>query len=211
MNSVYGFKNDAPNLDDDEGDQVNEAVQKYHRTLNRLKRDVERFKEETQNNIIDLRPTLIINDLLASENVIVVEALKWTAINNVYLINISVYKMWSSLSLMKSVYGFKDDEHDDGDGAIEDRETAQKDHRALNRLKHNVYELKLELERYRRESQTFTEETQTFMDETQILFKDEIRESMRDVVRIKSDVAGLNTDVAGMKRDAGRLKKIVKK
>jgi len=41
------------------------------------------FKEETQNNIIDLRSTLIINDLLASENVIVAEASKWTAINNV--------------------------------------------------------------------------------------------------------------------------------
>jgi len=41
------------------------------------------FKEETENNIIDLRSTLIINNLLASENVIVVEASKQTAINNV--------------------------------------------------------------------------------------------------------------------------------
>jgi len=34
------------------------------------------FKEETENNIIDLRSTLIINDTLTSENVIVVEASK---------------------------------------------------------------------------------------------------------------------------------------
>jgi len=34
------------------------------------------FKEETENNIIDLRSTLIINDLLASENVIVADASK---------------------------------------------------------------------------------------------------------------------------------------
>jgi len=34
---------------------------------------VEGFKEETKNNIIDLRSTLIINDILKSENVIVVE------------------------------------------------------------------------------------------------------------------------------------------
>jgi len=36
------------------------------------------FKEETQNNIIDLRSTLIINDMLMSENVIVAEASKPT-------------------------------------------------------------------------------------------------------------------------------------
>jgi len=36
MNSVYGFKDDASSLDDDEGDKVNETVQKDHRTLNRL-------------------------------------------------------------------------------------------------------------------------------------------------------------------------------
>jgi len=54
---------------------------------------------------------------------------------------------------MNSVYGFRE-EDDDGDDAI-NRETVQKDHRALNRLKRNVDELKLELERYRRESQTF--------------------------------------------------------
>jgi len=51
--------------------------------------------------------------------------------------------MWSHR--VNSVYGFKDG---DGDDAI-DRETAQKDHRALNRLKRNVDELKLELEIYR--------------------------------------------------------------
>jgi len=69
MNSVDGFK-------DDEGDEVDETVQKVHKALNRLKRDVGEFKEETQNNIIDLRSTLIINHILKSENVIVAEASK---------------------------------------------------------------------------------------------------------------------------------------
>jgi len=41
------------------------------------------FKEETQNNIIDLRSTLIINDMLMSENVIVAEASKPTGITHV--------------------------------------------------------------------------------------------------------------------------------
>jgi len=82
VNSDYGFKDDASSLDD-EGGEVDETVQKDHSTLNRLKREVGEFKEETQNNTIDLRSTLIINDLLASENVIVVEASKWSAINNV--------------------------------------------------------------------------------------------------------------------------------
>jgi len=71
MNSVYGFKDDEY---DDEGDEVNETVQKDHKALNRLKRDVGEFKEETQNNIIDLRSMLIINDTLMSEKVIVAEA-----------------------------------------------------------------------------------------------------------------------------------------
>jgi len=71
MNSVYGFKDDEY---DDEGEKVDETVQKDHKALNRLKRDVGGFKEETQNNIIDLRSTLIINNILKSENVIVVEA-----------------------------------------------------------------------------------------------------------------------------------------
>jgi len=69
MNSVYGFK-------DDEDGGVDETVQKYHKILNRLKRDVGEFKEEIQNNIIDLRSTLIINDILKSENVIVAEESK---------------------------------------------------------------------------------------------------------------------------------------
>jgi len=84
MNSVYGFKDDESQYDDDDDDGINrETAQKDHRTLNRLKREVGEYKEETQNNIIDLRSTLIINDLLASENLIVVEVSKWTAINNV--------------------------------------------------------------------------------------------------------------------------------
>jgi len=81
VDSVYGFKSDTSSLyDKDEG--VDETLQKDHRTLNRLKRDVEGFKEETENNIIDIRSTLIINNLLASENIIVVEVSKWIAINN---------------------------------------------------------------------------------------------------------------------------------
>jgi len=83
MNSVYGFKDVIEVGGDDEDGEVDETVQQDHKALNRLKRDVEEFKEETQNNIIDLRSTLIINDLLASENVIVVEVSKWTAINHV--------------------------------------------------------------------------------------------------------------------------------
>jgi len=75
MNSVYGFKDDALSLDDEDG-EADETAQKDHRTLNRLKREVGEFKGETQNNIIDLRLTLIINDTLMSENVIVVEASK---------------------------------------------------------------------------------------------------------------------------------------
>jgi len=71
-NSVYGFKDDASSLDDEDGG-VDETAQKDHRNLNRLKRDVGEFKEETENNIIDLRSTLIINDMLMSENVIVAE------------------------------------------------------------------------------------------------------------------------------------------
>jgi len=73
MNSVDGFKDDE--YDDEEGG-VDETVQKDHKALNRLKRDVGEFKEKTQNNIIDLRSTLIINDILKSENVIVAEASK---------------------------------------------------------------------------------------------------------------------------------------
>jgi len=72
MNSVYGFKDDASSLDDEEG-EVGETVLKDHKALNRLKRDVGEFKEEPENNIIDLRSTLIINDMLISENVIVAE------------------------------------------------------------------------------------------------------------------------------------------
>jgi len=95
---------------------------------------------------------------------------------------------------MNSVYGFKDDEYDDGDGAIEDLEKGIK---GFNKLRKEVEKLKVdtkgntelardiarlisevqllkvlqnnlgsELERYGRESQTFKEETQTFMDET---------------------------------------------
>jgi len=84
-NSVYGFKDDASSLDDEDGEVDDEAsrAQKDHRALNRLKREVGEFEEETQNNIIDLRSTLIINDLLPSENVIVAEASKWTPLNNV--------------------------------------------------------------------------------------------------------------------------------
>jgi len=59
MNLVYGFKDDASSLDDEDG-EVGETVQKYHRTLNRLKREVGEFKEETQNNIIDLRSTIYV-------------------------------------------------------------------------------------------------------------------------------------------------------
>jgi len=70
MNSVYGFKDDEY---DDEGGEVDEMVQKDHEALNRFKRVVGEFKEETQINIIDLRSTLIINDTLKSENVIVAE------------------------------------------------------------------------------------------------------------------------------------------
>jgi len=81
VNSVYRLKDDTISLDV-KYDKLDETVQKDHRTLNRLKREVGEFKEETENNIIDLRSTLIINNLLASENVIVVEASKWTAINN---------------------------------------------------------------------------------------------------------------------------------
>jgi len=73
MNSVYGLKEVEY---DDEGDEVDKTVQKDHNTLNRLKRDVGELKEETQNNIIELRSTLIINDILKSENVIVAEASK---------------------------------------------------------------------------------------------------------------------------------------
>jgi len=64
MNSVYGLKDDE--YDDKEG-EVDETVQKDHKTLNRLKRDVGEFKEKTQNNIINLRSTLIINDILKGE------------------------------------------------------------------------------------------------------------------------------------------------
>jgi len=84
-NSVYGFKDDASTsslLDYGEGKVSDETAQKDHRTLNRLKRDVDGFKGETKNDITDLRSTLIIHDLLASENVIVVEASNWTRINN---------------------------------------------------------------------------------------------------------------------------------
>jgi len=80
MTSVYGFKDDALILDDEDG-EVDETVQKYHRTLNRLKRDMGEFKEETKINIIDLRSTLIINDMLMSENVIVAEVSRQTGIN----------------------------------------------------------------------------------------------------------------------------------
>jgi len=71
MNSVYGFKDHDY---DDEDRKVDDTVQKHHRALNRLKRDVGEFKGETQNDIIDLRSTHIINDILKSENVIVAEA-----------------------------------------------------------------------------------------------------------------------------------------
>jgi len=67
MNSVYGFKDDEY---DDEDRKVDETVQKDHKALNRLKCDVGKFKEETQNNIIELRSTLMINDILKSESVI---------------------------------------------------------------------------------------------------------------------------------------------
>jgi len=77
MNSVYGFKND-------EKGEVDKTVQK-DKVLNRLKRDVGEFKEETKNNIIDLRSTLVINDILKSENVIVVEASKPTGISYIAL------------------------------------------------------------------------------------------------------------------------------
>jgi len=77
MNSVYGFKDDEY---DDEWEEFDETAQKDHKALNRLKRDVGKFKEETQNNVIDLRSTLIINDMLMSENVIVAEASKPTEI-----------------------------------------------------------------------------------------------------------------------------------
>jgi len=84
MNSVYGFKDDEY---DDEEWEVDETEQKDHKTLNRLKRDVGQLKEETQNNIIDLRSTLIINDMLMSENVIVVEASNPIQIIIAHLIN----------------------------------------------------------------------------------------------------------------------------
>jgi len=70
MNSVYRSKDDEY---DDEDGEVDERVQTDNRALNRLKCDVGEFKEETQNNIIDLRSTLIINAILKSENVIVAE------------------------------------------------------------------------------------------------------------------------------------------
>jgi len=54
MNSVYGFKDDEY---DDESEEVDETGQKDHKALNRLKRIVGKFKEETQ-NYIDLRSTL---------------------------------------------------------------------------------------------------------------------------------------------------------
>jgi len=49
MKSFYGFKDDVLCLDDEEGKVGDEAspVQKDHRTLNRLKREVWEFKEET--------------------------------------------------------------------------------------------------------------------------------------------------------------------
>jgi len=110
----------------------------------------------------------------------------------------------SNLSLINSIYGFKDD--DDYDD-----ETAKKGIKGFSKLKREVNDLKFELgvfkdeireiERYRREYQTFKEEAQTF--------KDEARESIRDVVRLKSDVAGLNADILGIKRDVGGLKKLV--
>jgi len=49
--------------------------------------------------------------------------------------------MWSSLSLMNSVYGFKDDalSLEDGEGKVSDEDSLiQKDHRTLNRLKREV-------------------------------------------------------------------------
>jgi len=95
MNSVYGFKDDEY---DDEGDEVDETVQKYHKALNRLKRDVGEFKEETQINIIDLRSTLIIDDMLMSEDIIVVEASKPTGI--LYIapgINIALFDVFDKI------------------------------------------------------------------------------------------------------------------
>jgi len=79
VNSVYGFE-DA--LEEDDDGEVEETVQKDHRTLNRLKHDVDAFMEKTENNIIDLRSMLIINNALISENAIVVEASAWTSLNN---------------------------------------------------------------------------------------------------------------------------------
>jgi len=81
VNSIYDFKDDTISLDVKD-DKLEETAQKDHRTLNRLKREVGEFKEETENDIIDIRLTLIIHDLLASENVIVAEVSKWEAMNN---------------------------------------------------------------------------------------------------------------------------------
>jgi len=75
---------------------------------------------------------------------------------------------------MNSVYGFRE-EDDDGDDAI-DRETVQKDHRALNKLKRNVDEI--------RESMR------------------DIAKLKSDVVLLNTDVAGLKRDTWRIKKIA---------
>jgi len=56
--------------------------------------------------------------------------------------------MWSGLSTthaVNSVYGFKDDASSLDDKGVKVDETVQKDHRTLNRLKHEVGDLKKKL------------------------------------------------------------------
>jgi len=112
--------------------------------------------------------------------------------------------MWPSLSLLNSVYGFREeDELSVGGGVL-----SQKDRTTLNRLKRGVSELRTDLDSskadvgslrsefdiYRRESQSFIEQTTesltnlntevtTFIDETKI-FRDEVRESINETVKL---------------------------
>jgi len=92
INSVYGFKDDEY---DDEDREVDETIQKAHKALNRLKRDVGGFKEETKNNVIDLRSTLIINDILKSENVIVAKVSKPTG--RAYFPSIALFEVFDKI------------------------------------------------------------------------------------------------------------------
>jgi len=49
MNSVYGFKDDEY---DDEGGEVDEIVQKDHKALNRLKRDVGNLRRKLKTTLL---------------------------------------------------------------------------------------------------------------------------------------------------------------